>query len=171
MRNNTSPMTGKQAGNLRSSIRRILRGEQGATTLELALLLPVLMLLVFGLIEIGYMYFASASMDKAAQAGARVAVTGAGYDDGTRPGLIEDKVMNTIVTFAGKGTIELEVKSFPPTNPGTVSNGAGGPCDIVEVDVTYTYAPITPIAGPLLGSSITVHGTDRMINEPWVTCK
>lgn len=153
-----------------SAAKRWLSGERGISTVELALALPLLLALVCGLIEVGYAYFASASMDKAAQAGARVAVTGAGYDDGTRMSLIENKVMSTVNTFAGKGTIGMEVSSFPVASPGAVSSGAGGPCDIVQIDVTYSYAPITPIAGPIFGPTITVHGTDRMINEPWMTC-
>ncbi|UZP65910.1 pilus assembly protein [Desulfovibrio mangrovi] len=151
--------------------RRLLRGDRGISTTEFALALPVLLLLVFGLIETGYLFFASASMDKAAQAGARVAVTGAGADDGTRVELIKNKIMTTLDAFSGKGTISVEVKSFPQSAPGNITTGAGGPCDIVEVNVEYVYASLTPIVGPIFGPSITVHGTDRMVNEPWRVCE
>ncbi|MFV0348144.1 MAG: TadE/TadG family type IV pilus assembly protein [Halodesulfovibrio sp.] len=151
--------------------RRLLRGDRGISTLEFALALPILLMFVFGIIEMGYMFFTSASMDKAAQAGARVAVTGVGADDGTRMALIENKVMTALATFADKGTISMEVNSFHQYSPESVTSGAGGPCDIVEVNVNYEYAPITPIVGSLMGSSIKVHGTDRMVNEPWRVCE
>lgn len=150
--------------------RAWLRGETGLSTLELALALPMLMVLFCGLIEVGYMYFASATVDKAAQAGARVAVTGEGYDDGTRMDLIRDRIVRATSAFAGKGTLGMEINNLPNGSAAAITSGAGGPCDIVEVNVEYTYAPITPIAGPIFGSAITVHGTDRMINEPWIAC-
>lgn len=151
--------------------RRLLRGDRGISTMEFALALPVLLVFVFGLVEMGYMFFTSASMDKAAQVGARVAVTGTGADDGTRMALIENKVMAALATFADKGVISMEVNSFHQSSPGSITSGAGGPCDIVEVNVNYEYAPITPIIGAIIGSSIKVHGTDRMVNEPWRVCE
>lgn len=152
-------------------VLRLLRCTRGISTAEFALALPILLMLAFGLVEVGYMYFASASMDKAAQAGARVAVTGAGYDDGSRENLIENKVLATIDAFTGKGAVGLEISSFPQSNPSAMSGGAGGPCDIVQVAVQYTYSPLTPVVGTLIGPSITVRGVDRMVNEPWKVCE
>ncbi len=165
-----APRSARLSGPI-GAARRWLRGDTGISSVEFALALPVLMVLICGFLELGYMYFTAATMDKAAQAGARVAVTGEGEDDGTRMSRIETMVTSTVASLADKGTLSTQVRSFPNGNPSAMVSGAGSPCEIVEVDVSYTYAPITPISGPIFGDTITVHGTDRMINEPWVACK
>lgn len=56
-----------------ANTRRSLTGSnEGASTLEMALLLPVLLVVVFGLVEFGYNLFARTTVEKAAQLGAPV---------------------------------------------------------------------------------------------------
>lgn len=52
---------------------RVRRGEQGAVAVEFALLLPVLVLLVFGIIDFGRVFNAQISVTQAAREGARLA--------------------------------------------------------------------------------------------------
>ncbi|MFV0421278.1 TadE/TadG family type IV pilus assembly protein [Oleidesulfovibrio sp.] len=154
---------------------RIRRSDCGVSSLELALILPVLLLMVFGLIEFGYNLFARTTVDKAALIGARYAVTGQGYDDGTRYNSIvaEAKQLTEVLTGSTAEAVTVTVSSIPAGADETalIEGDAGHPCDRVQVQVEYRYVPLTPLAGSLLGAEITVQALERMVNEPWVACK
>jgi len=54
-----------------ATLRRRARGERGAAMVELAIVLPVLLLLVFGIIEMGRLYNAQVTLTHAAREGIR----------------------------------------------------------------------------------------------------
>ena len=152
-------------------LRTLHHNEQGATAVEIALILPVILTMVFGLMETGYFFFNHQTVEKAAQMGSRIAATGLGHDDGTRIQKIEAAVGEFTTKLSGRGTTNTAVYSFAVATPDSPVSGAGKPCEIVEVKVEYTYPPITPIVGSLLGSTITFKGVERMMNEPWKACE
>lgn len=145
------------------------RDERGTSALEIALILPVLLTMMFGLVEAGFFYFADQTVEKAAQLASRTAATGIGHDDGTRMQRILDTVGDFTSPLQDRGAFSTTVESFAPGSSSSVG-GAGGPCDIVEVAVEYTYPPLTPMAGELFGVNIVVSGVERMVNEPWLSC-
>ena len=49
------------------------RSERGATLVEFALIVPLLLLLVFGIIEFGFLFNADSNVNQAARAGGRTA--------------------------------------------------------------------------------------------------
>ena len=61
---------------LRTALRRRSRG--GATILEMALTLAILLSLSFGTVEFGYFFFVKSTLQGAAREGARVAITPTG---------------------------------------------------------------------------------------------
>jgi hypothetical protein len=61
-------------------------GEGGASAVEFALVVPVLLLLVFGIIEFGLVMRDYLSVASSVRVGARIAATGAGAGAGTCPG-------------------------------------------------------------------------------------
>ncbi|WP_461211322.1 TadE/TadG family type IV pilus assembly protein [Desulfocurvus sp. DL9XJH121] len=138
--------------------------------LEFALVLPVLLAMCFSLVEAGNIYFASATVDKAAQVGARYAVTGVGHDDGTRVTLITQAA--EAITASLPGTAQVSVRSWGAGdfNGDGRDDDPGCPCELVEVRVTYGYTPVTPIIGELIADGLTLTGRERMINEPWLPC-
>jgi Flp pilus assembly protein TadG len=56
-------------------VSRLGRGERGANVVEFALVLPLLMLMLLGLIDYGYYFFVELAVTNAAREGARVATT------------------------------------------------------------------------------------------------
>jgi Flp pilus assembly protein TadG len=152
--------------------RRRAGGESGVSALEFALVLPVLLTIVMGLVEFGNVLFLSSAMDKAAQMGARAAVTGRGEDDGTRLNRIVQAALDVAEPAAGGRPVSVLVRSWPGTDPSaTATTGdAGRPCAMVEVEVRCDYQPVTPIVGDMLPENIPLRGQGRMINEPWTPC-
>ena len=153
-----------------TAMYKFIRMREGSSTVEMALLLPVMLTLIFGVMETGYLLFTQQTVNKAAQLGARTAATGLGHDDGTRIQKIRDTIDQFTDSLSKKGSLTTTIKSSSSKHPGTLVSGAGGPCDIVEVHVQFTYVPLTPFVGPLLGPQITTAGVERMINEPWKVC-
>jgi Flp pilus assembly protein TadG len=153
---------------------RLWRGEAGVSSLEVALVLPVLLTMLFGLAEFGYNLFARSTVEKAAQVGVRFAVTGEGYDTGNRVTLIKDAARPLTQALSGStGTgVTILVRSYPNGTSAAAREDSGGdPCQTVEVQVDYSYAPLTPLVGSLLPAQLTVTGRERMVNEPWAICK
>ncbi len=102
------------------------RDDRGAAAVELALVLPVLLLVVFGVVDFGRMLHAQLRLSQAAREGARAAALGA--DARTR------------VTRATPGL------------DGVTTSVVGCVRDAVEigdaqVTVTYRFTFITPVAG------------------------
>jgi Flp pilus assembly protein TadG len=136
----------------RRAVRRTRR-DRGAVAVEFALLFPVLLLLVFGMIDFGRALNAQITITQAARTGARLAAVGTASAT-----VIQDtKQAATGITL-----------NIPPTDlqcpVGTTSGGScasetcqsgAGPANQAVVTVTYNFTFVTPIraiAG-LFGSS------------------
>ena len=67
----------------RLSCRARARGERGAIAVEAALVLPLLIAMMFGIVELSLMVRDDIAMTSATRAGARVAAAAAGAGPGT----------------------------------------------------------------------------------------
>lgn len=149
------------------------RRSRGQGLVEMALALPLLLLLMLGIIEMGRLFFAWVTVQHAARAGARMAITGQGEQEGTRLGLITAKAQEVADNLYGGGTV-ITVRSWN----GVVATGAGqegdpgDPCELVEVEVRYTYRPVITLIADLMPNDgqIVLQGRDRKLNEPWIPC-
>jgi Flp pilus assembly protein TadG len=165
------------------------RGQAGVSTVEVAIMLTVVLVFIMGLIELGNIVTTQLTIQKAAEQGARFATTGVGFAEGTRNTLITTEV-NKILSSLTSGTSSVAICSWPHTGGNTWptlssqascrASNAGSPCDMVQVQVTFTYNPITAFAVNPLGflisgrtsifSTITLTGRDKKVNEPWSPC-
>ncbi len=101
-------------------IRRSATGDAGAAALEFAILLPVLLLMIYGFIEGARMYQARMAMSYAAREGARVLAVGT-HDAAAANATVYDRAY--------------------PLDPGrlSVSTGVDMGADRVTVSVSYAY--------------------------------
>jgi Flp pilus assembly protein TadG len=126
--------------------------EQGSSTIELVLLTPVLLALLFGLIQAGLLWQAHHLVGVAAQHGARLArTTTAVQPTPTRPGRTGDQTVQT-------GTLVYlrQVGGTALTDVRVTVVRAGG-----YVTVTVTGSAI----GVLPGTSVHVTGSSRSPEE------
>lgn len=150
---------------------RARRGEKGTSVLEFALVLPVLLAMIFGIVELGNVFFANATVQKAAQSAARLGVTGNGFDDGTRIARIVAEAERVAAVLPGSVTVTVSSwQTYAAEGDGSVGD-AGSPCELMQVEVDYPYAGLTPIVGDLVPDDMTLTGRERMVNEPWLPCK
>ncbi|MFJ6279823.1 TadE/TadG family type IV pilus assembly protein [Arthrobacter subterraneus] len=123
----------------------MIRGEQvehkerGAVAVEMALLLPVLILLLLGIMEFGRVYNAQVTLTNAAREGVRVmAITNVRAD---------------AQTAATNAASTLRITSTNPTFTFTTSPTATSPAVCVSgrqvtMTISYTLDSLTGIAGP-----------------------
>jgi len=109
--------------------------DRGAAAVEFALLLPILLLIVFGIIDFGRALNAQITLTQAAREGARLAALG-------QPNVVS----RTQAAATGLSPVSVSVASCPA--------GAGPSADAV-VRVSYSFSFVTPvgaIAGLISGA-------------------
>lgn len=123
--------------------------ESGAAAVELALVLPILLMLVFGIVDFGRAYNAKISLTQAAREGARVRALGG---DAT----------------ATTNRVRLAAGFLPATSvsvaAGPACPASPGPSDVATVTASTTFTYATPV-GALVGFAagpITLSGTGVM---------
>jgi Flp pilus assembly protein TadG len=151
-------------GSLRAPRRR--RDERGAVIVEFALVVPLLLLLVFGILEFGYMMNRATLTSNASRDGAREASLGGTYAS------ISSAVRNEL----GASGINLACQSAVPgikidckKTDGTACNATSTTYDTLAesgttaiVTVTYDYTWITPLVSTMFGSSDRFIQTTQM---------
>lgn len=144
----------------------VFRNQRGLATVEMAIALPVLLLLLFATAELGRMISQIDTLHKAVRDGVRYAASASAMGTTGIPYIttsIQNAVANLVVTGNVNG-------SGSPLLPGlTASDVKVFAIDTtyVEVSVTYTYEPITgptlqtfgfgnsiPLAVPLSAASV-----------------
>jgi len=157
-----------------TSSRRSSRDERGAVVVEFALLFPILMLLVFGILDFGWMIERGNVVNNVTRDAARVASLGGTYA----------QVQSTITTGLADYDITAPSSnvtiSITCTNPdGTVCNGTASSYDSkvtsgssIKVRVVYTHTWITPIGAmcdvvsdSCVGKTIELARTAEMVRE------
>jgi len=125
--------------------------ERGGTAVEVAIILPVLVLIIFGIIEFGLLLYDQQVVTNASREGARAGIVQAD----PRPGLAAiNSVVNSYTTgyLISLGTASPAVSL--PTGPCTVSGNN------LIVSVTYPYAFLVlgnlGFRGPTLNARTTM---------------
>jgi Flp pilus assembly protein TadG len=136
-------------------LRRGWRDERGAAAVEFALVLPVLLLILFGIIEFARAWNVRQTLTDAAREGARVAVVNNAMV--TPATLLQDSVRNVIRNTAVRAGLDLA--RLDVTMQGV---GAAGASETAQVSLQYVY---TPIVGLVLTAPITMRTTAVMRNE------
>jgi hypothetical protein len=130
------------------------RRDGGAAAVETALVLPILLLIVFGIIDFGRMLNAQISLTEAAREGARAESLGAS---------VETRVDTATTGLGGTATVEIDWDESQqcPSSP--------DPEDDAVIILTYEFDFITPVgalagifAGQGFGGPLTITGEGVM---------
>ena len=156
-------------------MRRGHHRERGAALVELALLLPVFALLVFGTVDVARAYRLNIRLESAAREGVSfsqiypndVTCTGAANDVKDRVQL-EDPDLPTHPGYAvtahrdvGGGTFAAyDICASDGSDPELVDPG-----DRVRVDVSATFDVITPFVGAIIGDPIGMSGSAEVVTQ------
>lgn len=117
--------------------------QRGAVLVEAAIVFPVLMLFVFGIIEYGFVFKDSLTISSATRAGARVAASQAKYT--TFYNASQSAVANALGPLPADGPLELWIYKAGPNGRPVLTGGAeaadfSAPC---QVCARYSWSPST----------------------------
>jgi Flp pilus assembly protein TadG len=122
-------------------MKRRLRSERGVVTLEAAIVLPILLLLLFGIIEFGLYLFTAADVGQATREGGRVISISRNDPNGEQSA--ESKVAASVGGNVDTSKLAYAFSSSPPWAPGT------------KVKMTVTYPALLSVLGLNLAGPIT----------------
>ena len=128
-------------------LRKCLRGEAGAAAVEFALVVPILLLLLVGILEFGRVYNAQIELTAAARQGVRVMAIQNSQAAAKSATELAAPSLNPSLTDA-----QIAIVSSP------VNTGLCAPGSTVTVAATY---PLTFLTG-MFGTSITLTGKSVM---------
>lgn len=130
---------------------RALRDSRGAAAVEFALIMPILLLLVFGIISYGYMLSFRQAISQAAAEGARAAAV-AQRDADQQPDAVaamNDALDSYGVTCAGESLRRggVNVGSCAVDIATCEGEAASVRCVTVTIDYAYDDHPLLPVPG------------------------
>ena len=125
--------------------RRLISSKCGQSAVEFALILPVLLMTVFGILDLGRAVYSQMVMSNAVREGCRVAVVQSN-SNATVIQAVRTKAAG-VALQAGNITIS------GPRTPGTT----------VTVAASFTYLPVTPLISNIVGNSILLQARSSMV--------
>jgi hypothetical protein len=156
--------------------RTLLKPDDGTTAIEFAIVAPVLILLIMGIMEFGLIYYAKNVLENAVAVGARIGITGSDYAGNNRVAKPDDaptdrvKIIKENIYKRSSGLLKEEQISVSCTNAGqtfgnlsgsssgsygcgdTINNDSscttgGGGNDAVIYTARYCWKVFTPMIG------------------------
>ena len=149
------------------------RTQLGQSAVEVALVIPIFLLLVFGVMDFGRLLFVMENVQQAVNLGARYASTG-NHQSGTDPKTGQPytrvaSIDNDILNLASVSTsMGATISTISITSVLGGSGSAGGPQDIETVSVTTVVPLMTPVISRFFSNgqfSFTASATIK--NEPF----
>jgi len=120
---------------------RRFRSERGAELIEMAIVLPILLLVFAGIADFAVMFQRFITLNNAAREGARIAVL---------PGYSQTDVQNRVTEYVREGTGDNTLSPVTVLTPVSIDPpGVTPPFPAAQVTVTMTYS--YPIVGPVMG--------------------
>jgi Flp pilus assembly protein TadG len=139
--------------------RRLLRAEHGAELIEMAVVTPILLLLVMGIVDFGFLFQRYVVLTNAAVEGARVA---------TMPGYTAADAQARVQAYATNGGVTGVVNAA--ATPVALPGAGGGTWPGMQVTVTHVYnlryvAPIITLVAGSSASSVTLTARSTMRSQ------
>ena len=180
------------AGRRTGLFRRLLRRRDGAAAVEYALILPVYMYLLAGIVEMSMLFYTTTVVDGAVMDAGRQILTGQAQTSGNTLTTFQTAICNAlgsvydcnsmtynVQTFSSFSTVSMPAVQLDADgnlvdsdgNPIVLPFNAGGSGEITVVRVIYSWSFFTPLIGYLMtGSSSTtklLSTTTVFRNEPY----
>ena len=137
--------------------------ERGSAMVEAAICIPLLLVLMVGIFEVGRAYETWQVLTNAAREGARMAVMPSS-DNTTTTALVREYMTNGQLTGAAAATVNINEGASINVNGTAVS------ASLVTVDYPFQFIMLQPIVrlvspGATVGGPITMRATAVMRNE------
>jgi Flp pilus assembly protein TadG len=144
-------------------MRRSLRNDRGTALIEAAMTVPLILLIMVGIFEVGRAYQTWQVLTNAAREGARMAII---------PGTTVPTAKAMVVTYMQNGQLPMANTAYVDVNQASTLTVNGNPvsASAVTVDYPFDFMILQPIArlvvpGSNAGQAITMRATAVMRNE------
>ena len=139
------------------SLDRRARRRRGMAMLEFVLILPALLMILFGILEFGVLFFQWQTLSNAAREGAREAIV---FRKNCDAGIVQTLIEQTVIDYASAANVAVTASDIDITGPCT---GTGQP---LRVEVSHDFGfQVLPGFLSQLTPTITLVGTSEMRNE------
>src|ERR1700761_9204112 len=115
---------------LKILLRRFHRNRRGSAAVEFALVAPVFFALLFAIIEVALMFFASQVLETITQDSARMILTGQAQGASYQQSDFKTYVCNQIPALFSCANLVVNVQSFPSFSAVTFNNPFNGSCQL-----------------------------------------
>jgi hypothetical protein len=146
---------------------------RGTSLVEAALITPLFLLLTFGIVDFGGVFYAYLALENGASLATRYAVTGQLSDDPANPGTPlsrQESVKLAMRQATPTLTIDDSMFTFSHRSSGGGAwiAGSGGPGDIEKVSIDYTWKFFTPLVGAFFANGqVDLRVDSAMKNESY----
>lgn len=124
------------------------RREDGQAMVEFALVLPIFLLILCGIIDFGWLFYNQLSLNNACREGARYAVVNTAENADTQA--IINHIENATTTVFAKDGVDIRVSYSSPGDP-----TSGDITVSLEADISF----FTPVLSTVLGKEKTITST------------
>ena len=147
--------------------------QEGASAVEFAIILPLLLILVFGIIEFSILFYDKAMITNASREGARVGIVyryqdgGPNHpDDAEIVATVAQYVQNHLISFDSGDVVTTTITRPPGDLPGDPPGDSPGDSLTVTVNYDYTFlvfdSLLSLVGGSLDGISLDAVTVMRM---------
>jgi Flp pilus assembly protein TadG len=159
------------AASLKNLFRRFRRHRRGSAAVEFALVAPIFFALLFAIVEVALMFFASQVLETVTQASARYILTGQAQSGGLTSGQFKTYVCGQIPALFTCANLQVNVQSYASSGAVTINSvfdgngnyvggsnycpGSGG--SVVLVSLAYQW----PLFVTGLGFNMSNPGTTK----------
>lgn len=156
---------------MKRTLRRFRGDSDGNATVEFALLIPALGLVLGMAVEISAMVLAEGLLETAAMKTARIASTGYTSEGKSREQTIQEHLASETFGLLSPLRVAVASKSYTSysdleANPEGGTNGFGGPNDVVRYSFSYPWDGLTPLLRGVLGAQVLTASV-AVRNEPF----
>ncbi len=119
--------------------------QRGQSVVELALILPVFLLFVLGILDLGRAVYTQTVLSNAVREGSRLAI-------------IDTVSTQTVILKVVQAAVGVNLSPADVTVSGARTSGT-----TVTVSASFVYVPVTPMIGQIVGASITLRASSAMV--------
>lgn len=140
------------------TVHKSRRFRRGNAVLEMALVLPILLMLAFGIADYGYFFYVKNCVQQTAQAAARKAISSSATNSGV------STLVSQMMSSAGLSNSGYTLT----TSPSDITSAATGSSVTVTISISWGTAGIHSLTSGYGGISNgkTITGTAVMYKEP-----
>lgn len=152
-----------------SRLRRSSRSQRGQSIVELALLLPLFLVVILGIVETGRMWWTQQGLTSAAREGLRAATQSTG--DCFSVFTLSKGRQSALDQLAATGLSNDQSNIAFVTLTPLTEDGASGQVRKIKITITYRYNSLLPFLPSLISGPATVSGDPALVTTAVAQCE